>query len=166
MFRSLRISHVEFRFPGSEKLGPGRNGRMERKISGISGKKRTTSRGWPTFSKRFSGNFLFHSILTGIFGNFGRMERDLGLPEIDSRESASATTSLCTSLLKASGVDINKQNVDIAHRVPTRQATAGPRPVIWKFTQRIVKEEGSYRSNEGSLQGIGNIDWSYQPNVL
>ena len=36
MFRSLRISHVEFRFPGSEKLGPGRNGRMERKISGIS----------------------------------------------------------------------------------------------------------------------------------
>ena len=36
MFRSLRISHVEFRFPGSEKLGPGRNGRMERKISRIS----------------------------------------------------------------------------------------------------------------------------------
>ena len=54
----------------------------------------------------------------------------VGLPEIDSRESASATTSLCISLLKASGVDINKQNVDIAHRVPTRQATAGPRPAI------------------------------------
>ena len=41
---------------------------------------------------------------------------------------------------KASGVDTNTQNVDIAHRVPTRQATAGPRPVIWKFTQRIDKE--------------------------
>ena len=26
MFRSLRISHVEFRFPASEKLGPSRNG--------------------------------------------------------------------------------------------------------------------------------------------
>lgn len=63
----------------------------------------------------------------------------IGLPEIDSRESASATTSLCISLLKASGVDINKQDVDIAHRVPTRQATAGPRPVICKFTRRIVK---------------------------
>ena len=36
MFRSLRISHVEFRFPGSEKLGPSRNDRMEQKISGIS----------------------------------------------------------------------------------------------------------------------------------
>ena len=65
----------------------------------------------------------------------------VGLPEIDSQESASATTSLCISLLKASGVDINKQDVDIAHRVPTRQATAGPRPVICKFTRRIVKEE-------------------------
>ena len=29
MFRSLRISHVEFRFPGSEKLGQSRNGQME-----------------------------------------------------------------------------------------------------------------------------------------
>ena len=36
MLRSLRISHVEFRFSDSEKLGPSRNGRMERKISGIS----------------------------------------------------------------------------------------------------------------------------------
>ena len=36
---------------------------------------------------------------------------------------------------------INNQNIDIAHRVPTRQATAGPRPVICKFTRRIVKEE-------------------------
>ena len=65
----------------------------------------------------------------------------VGLPEIDSRESASATTSLCIRLLKASGVDINKQDVDIAHRAPTRQATTGPRPVICKFTRRIVKEE-------------------------
>ena len=50
---------------------------MERKISGISKfpEKRTTSRGWPKFSKWVSGNFLFHLIWTGIFGNFGRMER-------------------------------------------------------------------------------------------
>ena len=72
----------------------------------------------------------------------------VGLPEIDPRESASATTSLCLSLLKASGVDINKQDVDVAHRVPTRQATAGPRPVICKFTRRIVKEEVINRRKE------------------
>jgi len=67
----------------------------------------------------------------------------VGLPEIDPRESASAITSLCISLLKASGVDINNQDVDIAHRVPSRQATCtvGPRPVICKFTRKIVKEE-------------------------
>lgn len=58
----------------------------------------------------------------------------VGLPEIDSRESASATTSLYISLLKDSEVDINKQGVDIEHRVPTRQATAGPRPVICKLS--------------------------------
>ena len=34
-----------------------------------------------------------------------------------------------------------KQDVDVAHRVPTGQATAGPRRVICKFTRRIVKEE-------------------------
>ena len=45
MFRSLRISHVEFRFPGSEKLGQSRNGRMEGnfrlfRFSGILGRPR------------------------------------------------------------------------------------------------------------------------------
>ena len=59
----------------------------------------------------------------------------VGLPEIDPQESASATTSLCISLLKASGVNINIQDVDIAHRVPTRQATAGPRPSQTKLTE-------------------------------
>ena len=37
-------------------------------------------------------------------------------------------------------MEINKQDVDIAQRDPSRQATAGPRPVICKFTRRIDKE--------------------------
>ncbi|XP_020606617.1 uncharacterized protein LOC110045353 [Orbicella faveolata] len=36
---------------------------------------------------------------------------------------------------------MNNQDCDIAHRVPTRQVTTGPRPVICQFTRRIVKEE-------------------------
>ena len=40
----------------------------------------------------------------------------VGLPEIDSRESASATMSLFISLLKATRVDINRQDIVIAHR--------------------------------------------------
>ena len=72
MFRSLRISHVEFRFPGSEKLGPSRNGRMERKISGISEfpEKKDNLERLTRISKRFSGNFMFHSILNRNFRKF------------------------------------------------------------------------------------------------
>ena len=35
-----------------------------------------------------------------------------------------------------------------------RQATAGPRPFIFKFTQRR-----NYQSREESLQGFCNINW-------
>ena len=54
MFRSLRISHVEFQFPGSEKLGPSRNGRMERNfpVILIFRNFRPTSRGKPKISER------------------------------------------------------------------------------------------------------------------
>ena len=45
-------------------------------------------------------------------------------------------------------MDINKQDVHIAQRVSSRQATAGPKPVICKFTRRIVKEEVINRRKE------------------
>ena len=48
MFRSLRIGNVEFRFPGSEKLGPSRNGRMKRNFPVIPG---------AIHSTKISGNF-------------------------------------------------------------------------------------------------------------
>jgi len=63
----------------------------------------------------------------------------VGLPEIDPQESASATTSLCISLLKASGVDINNQDVNIVHCVATRQAIAGPRLVICNLFAESLK---------------------------
>ena len=64
MFRSLRISHVEFRFPGSQKLGPSRNGRMERNfpVIPIFRNFRPTSRGTPKISELNSGKCLFHSL--------------------------------------------------------------------------------------------------------
>ena len=82
----------------------------------------------------------------------------VGLPETGTRESASATTSLCIRLLKASGVDKNKQDINIVRRVPRRQAAAGPRPVICKFTRRIIKEEVINRRKEAckvSAESIG-----------
>ena len=72
MFRSLRISHVEFRFPGSEKLGSSRNGRMERNfpVIPIFRNFRPTSRGIPKISERNSGKCLFHSLLNPEFPEF------------------------------------------------------------------------------------------------
>ena len=72
MFRSLRISHVEFRFPGSEKLGPSRNGRMEWNfpVIPIFQNLRPTSRDTPKISERNSGKCLFHSLHNPEFPEF------------------------------------------------------------------------------------------------
>ena len=72
MFRRLRISHVEFRFPGPEKLGPSRNGRMERNFSVILIFRnfRPTSRGTPKISEWNFGKCLFHSLPNPGFPEF------------------------------------------------------------------------------------------------
>ena len=72
MFRSLRISHVEFRLPGSEKLGPSRNGRLERNcpVTPIFRNFRPTSRGKPKISEWNSGKCLFHSLPNPEFPEF------------------------------------------------------------------------------------------------
>ena len=74
----------------------------------------------------------------------------IGLPESETQESASKTTSLCIDLIKAIGIEISNQHIDIAHRVPTRNATSGARPIVCKFTRRIiiVKEQVMNARNE------------------
>ena len=47
----------------------------------------------------------------------------VGLPEVDTRESAQQTSSLCISLLRALGADITIRDIDTAHHVPMRQAS-------------------------------------------
>ena len=68
------------------------------------------------------------------------------------------------SIVKATRVDINRQDVVIAHRVPTRLATACPRLVISKFTRRIVREEVINLRKEAckvSATSIGlSVEWS------
>ena len=65
----------------------------------------------------------------------------IGLSETDVNESASTTTALCLSLFNAVGIDICSQDIDIAHRIPTRNAIPDRKPVICKFTRRIAKEQ-------------------------
>ena len=64
----------------------------------------------------------------------------IGLPESETHESASQTACLCINLFKAAGIEISNQDIDIAHRIRTRIATSSLRPIVCKFTRRIVKE--------------------------
>ena len=72
MFRSLRTSHVEFRFPVSENLGTSSNGRMEQNfpVIPIFRNFRPTSRGTPKISEWNSGKCLFHSLPNPEFTEF------------------------------------------------------------------------------------------------
>lgn len=42
--------------------------------------------------------------------------------------------------IPTAGVEISIQDIDTAHRIPTRNATSSLRPVVCKFTRRIAKE--------------------------
>ena len=79
----------------------------------------------------------------------------IGLPETDVHESASTTAALCLSLFNAAGIDICTQDIEIAHRIPTRNAIPGQRPLICKFTRRIAKElvmKGTSRKDACKVQ--------------
>ena len=72
----------------------------------------------------------------------------VGLPEVDVRESAQQTSSLCVSLFRALGADVSIGDLDTAHRVPMRQASGGPRPVICKFVRRLARDQVMARRRE------------------
>ena len=64
-----------------------------------------------------------------------------GLPTVMERENSESTVKLCLQLFHSIGVkDVSMQDIDIAHRVPTRKASSRPSPIICKFGRRQVKE--------------------------
>ena len=68
----------------------------------------------------------------------------LGIPEIDptSREPAVETAKLCICLFNSIGANVTLNDIYIAHRVPTRNASSnGSKPIICKFVRRIAREE-------------------------
>ncbi|CAB3992540.1 Hypothetical predicted protein [Paramuricea clavata] len=64
-----------------------------------------------------------------------------GIPQLNSRESAVETTQLCINLFNKLRVDVHQYDIDIAHRVSVRGASAGPKPIICKLVRRVVKEQ-------------------------
>ena len=70
----------------------------------------------------------------------------VGVPQISENESATQTADLCVKLFSGLGVNISISDIDIAHRVPQRNATTSngrrrqPNPIICKFTRRMVRD--------------------------
>ena len=71
----------------------------------------------------------------------------VGVPQINENESAQDTANLCQKLFSALGNDISVFDIDIAHRVPQRNATTDngrrrqPNAIICKFTRRMARDK-------------------------
>ncbi|PFX21906.1 WD repeat-containing protein 82 [Stylophora pistillata] len=64
----------------------------------------------------------------------------VGVPELNSQETAEVTSKLCAKLFAEIGTNLMLQDIDIAHRVPLRSAGNLPKPITCKFTRRLAKE--------------------------
>ena len=58
------------------------------------------------------------------------------------------TTKLCVRTFQAIGCNTSINDIDIAHREPVRDATNGPKPIIWRFVRRLTREEVMSRRRE------------------
>ena len=73
----------------------------------------------------------------------------VGMPSMDDKESAEETSSLCLTLFRLIGAtNVCMQDIDIAHRVPTRRQTDLPKAIICKFTRRLAREQVMTRRKE------------------
>lgn len=66
----------------------------------------------------------------------------IGLAQQNERETAHETSSICVDLFKLIGAEVNLNDIDIAHRVPSRRRNQDnkPNPIVCKFVRRLSKE--------------------------
>jgi prefoldin subunit 5 len=66
----------------------------------------------------------------------------VGMPLKAEKKSPETTANLCLQLFSALGVKyVSLQDIDIAHRVPARQASSRPNAIICKFVRRLAKNK-------------------------
>ncbi|XP_068723919.1 uncharacterized protein [Montipora capricornis] len=83
------------------------------------------------------------------------------VPQTDPDEKTSNTVDLCLKVFSGIGADVSTSDIDIAHRVPTRNQNGRRRqasqlfsnpPIICKFTRRIIRDDVlSKRRNSNRL---------------
>ena len=66
-----------------------------------------------------------------------------GIPQASERETSEETANICLKLFACSGVDISISDIDIAHRVQSRNSRRGQRnqPIICKFVRRMTRDK-------------------------
>ena len=66
----------------------------------------------------------------------------VGVPTVAERETSQQTADLCLKLFAALGVDqVSLNDIDTAHRVPSRVAPNRPNAIICKFVRRLAREK-------------------------
>ena len=63
------------------------------------------------------------------------------LPELNSSETAPETSSLCVKLFQEMGAEVSLLDIEIAHRVSTRNEREGSEPVVCKFVRCSAKRK-------------------------
>ena len=63
----------------------------------------------------------------------------IGIPGLNSSETVTETSYLCVKLFQEMGAEVSILDIDIAHRVSTRNESKGPKPVVCKFGRRLAK---------------------------
>lgn len=63
----------------------------------------------------------------------------LGIPKIQDGETAEETASICLKLFNELGAKVNDNDIDIAHRLQSRNGSNNP-AIVCKFTRRLAKE--------------------------
>ena len=67
----------------------------------------------------------------------------VGVPEKASKESAADTADICLKMFNKLGVSVKEEDIDIAHRVPTRNKDRQKQPnnphIVCKFVRRVVR---------------------------
>ena len=66
----------------------------------------------------------------------------MGVPELKPKESAIETSQLCEQIFKAMGLNASILDIDIAHRVATRNPNSNQaKPIVCKFVRRLTREQ-------------------------
>ena len=87
----------------------------------------------------------------------------LGVPQENPRETAEETTELCLKVFEKIGIEVMETDIDIAHRIPSRNGRHTAKPIVCKFVRRIIREK--VLSARANTDRLGPEDFDLPPNT-